>query len=76
MTEINNNFDSVAANLLGLEDWQNEVDKDEVLDIVEQVKDFYFENQTISKDSGTRYNLTNMISDRYAKRILNEFFGI
>jgi hypothetical protein len=59
--EINKNFVPVAKALLGLEEWD---DLDELNSVMLDMQDFYFGNETINKKSETRFNLTNMISDR------------
>jgi hypothetical protein len=59
--EINKNFAQVAKTFLEFEGWD---DLDELDSVMMDMKDSFFGNETINKKSETRFNLTNMISDR------------
>lgn len=62
LTQLNDNFTETAKQILQLGHWNNETELDTILG---RIKRFYFPgNEAISKDSLTRFNLTNMMGDR------------
>lgn len=61
--QLNNDFEQVMKQILELDGFKGE-EEAQVNRMMGQIRQLYFGNETIAKDSLTRYNLTNLISDR------------